>query len=58
MYKVVLGFGAALLLFAMLTHKYVPNFEQAHNAFVCNYLGTVCRDKMSVLPVAWQRYTP
>jgi hypothetical protein len=36
------------------THK--PDFDGAHGAFVCNYLGTVCRDKASVLPVAWRRY--
>lgn len=35
-----------------------PDINHAFNAFVCNYADTVCRDKTSVLPVAWSRYAP
>lgn len=47
---------AVVITFWTTPEPYKPDFS--HDAFSCNYLFTVCRDKTSVLPVDWRRYTP
>lgn len=58
MIKIFAFVGLLAVALSFVPVPFKPDFGYVHDAFVCNYLGTVCRDKMSVLPVAWQRYTP
>ena len=51
-------FALVALTFWWWIPSNIPDLDHAFGAFVCNYNDTICRDKASLLPVAWRRYAP
>lgn len=57
MLKLFIIAAVSLILVSFhMSPSWRPAFDRAHGAFVCNYTSTICRDRSSVLPVAWRRY--
>ncbi len=39
-----------------LPDPFRPDFTYAHDAFACNYVGTICKERTAILPISWRRY--
>ncbi len=48
--------SVTLLSATTLHDPWRPDFGWSHDAFVCNYEGSICKDKTAVLPISWRRY--